>query len=138
MRTLSRQSRHMAHALHSLEISWPADLGLLVWRDGLDTPAGRRPRRVRGAYDPTLNRIELFGCTPATSDDDLVRLLLHELAHAAGIRSEQLAARSAQRTLDRLVPVGVAALAGTLRSMAQSRPQPSELSPGLCCPLSIG
>ncbi len=41
-----------------------------------------RGKDVYGAWDPSLGRIELFGCDESRSDVDLVATLGHELYHA--------------------------------------------------------
>ena len=54
-----------------------AGITLRVCRRPLELPG----KRVYGAWDPQLRRIELFGCDASRSDTQLVETLLHELWH---------------------------------------------------------
>jgi hypothetical protein len=95
-------------------------------------------KRLFGAWDPLLRRIELFGCGPERADHEIVQSLGHELWHAlAATRrrvlrrnaraaakedaSEEMSARSFGETWVRcLGPSGVRRCAAALRSQSDT------------------
>jgi hypothetical protein len=77
-------------------------------------------RRLFGAWDPLLRRIDIFDCNRDRSVRDLVRTLLHELSHAlTGRRDEAQARRAAEDQLDQSTPQNIGAIASRLREMSE-------------------
>jgi hypothetical protein len=111
---------------------------VIAWSDPWTTYATRAGQRcIHGLFDPTLRRIELFGCNAQCSDRDLTHALLHELAHAGGIRREAGANEFARSCLERLGPRSARQVAQAIRSVAQPRSAVAH-RPDRFCPLSIG
>lgn len=80
-------------------------------------------KRVYGAWDPVLRRIEVFGCDGQRSDEDIVRSLGHELGHALfgshqWSNAEIEAERFAGLWLSELGPQRVQILSQSLRELA--------------------
>jgi hypothetical protein len=80
-------------------------------------------KRVYGAWDPLLRRIELFGCDDARSDEEIVETLGHELWHVLcgddrSAATEASAQRFARAWLRELGPGRVRQCAAALRSQA--------------------
>ncbi len=90
-----------------------ADLTLWVTQQ----PLRSGPRRVLGAWDPLLRRIELYEVA-ARSDRQLLATLLHELAHARGVFGESEAAELASAALANLDESQLAAAAQRVRGLA--------------------
>jgi len=95
-------------------------------------------RRIRGAWDPHLRRIELFGCDAACPDLELVETFGHELWHmlteisrrvCADVSAvgpsrdpEAVAHLFATAWLQQLGPQGAHRCAAALRSQAEAKP----------------
>jgi hypothetical protein len=88
---------------------------VVAWRDAWQVGA----RRVMGAWDPVLRRIELFDVA-LRSPEQLVRTLAHEMAHMAGIDDEAAAGASADRVVARLTPAQVARASAALTAAART------------------
>jgi hypothetical protein len=83
-------------------------------------PRRAHGRVIHGAWDPLLQRVELFGADQR-SDEQLLQTLLHELAHAGGAESEAQADAVAREALENVADgVGVAIVA-RLRQAAFDR-----------------
>lgn len=95
-------------------------------------------KRIHGAWDPHLRRIELFGCEVDRDDTELVATLGHEIWHvtaeasnavlrtdgfgspAARDNDEATARRFSAAWVDSLGQTGVSACAAALRDQARS------------------
>jgi len=113
-------------------------LQVVAWCDQFEVDRGAVRHRVHGLYDPSLHRIELFGCVDSAADDDLVRVLAHELAHASGILDEGSATDSANRAVSALEQRNISKIASELRAQARWRPTVAAPGSNLDCPLSMG
>lgn len=99
---------------------------------GLELRAHSEPlqlpnKRVFGSWDPVLRRIEVFGCNPTRTDEELVHSLGHEFGHALlgphhCEEAEAEATRFAELWLDQLGPQRVCTLASALRRLADQPP----------------
>jgi hypothetical protein len=100
------------------------NLTLIAWRSHWPVVAvgGRTRRRVRGLYDPTLRRIELFDCSARREGRALVHALAHELAHAGGTTGEDRADELARCVLAGLEAIAINQLAQALRRIALEGP----------------
>jgi hypothetical protein len=92
---------------------------LEVRRESLRLPG----KRVHGAWDPLLQRIELFGCDASRTNEAIVGTLGHEVWHAVGRRNtaedgEEAAQRFARLWMDQLGAAQIARCAAALRAMA--------------------
>jgi len=115
-----------------------APLQVVSWCDRFEVERGAKRHRVHGLYDPSLHRIELFGCVDSAADNDLVRVLAHELAHASGIRDEGGASDAAKRAVNALEQRNISRIASELRAQARWRPAVAAPDSNLDCPLSMG
>jgi hypothetical protein len=104
---------------------------LRVHRDSLRLPG----KRVCGAWDPLLRRIDLYGCDESRSDLDLVLGFGHELYHALGDEAEDKetaeahADQFAEAWCAQLGPAGVTAWAGALRQLCGDASEPQDETP---------
>jgi hypothetical protein len=94
---------------------WLADIGieLRVRPDVLQLPG----RRVRGAWDPVLRRLELFGVQPEATDDMLMHTFAHELYHVLRGRDERDAERFSVLFMARVSATDLATGAAALRAL---------------------
>lgn len=93
-------------------------------------------KRILGAWDPLLRRIDLYSCDPSSSDAELIGTLAHEFWHACGKEpgraaksafpgaleqdDEAAAQRFAELALERLGSASVRRCAEALRQSASA------------------
>jgi hypothetical protein len=137
----------------------PRDPHAALARLGIALRASAEPlplpgKRLFGAWDPVLRRIELFGCDGARTDEELVGSLGHELWHAlaaararvlhraaaaaaaSAARDETLARSFAERWLSCLGPRSARRCAAALRASADREQKPSAAIER--CPAAVG
>jgi hypothetical protein len=96
---------------------WLAGVGveLRVRPDVLQLPG----RRVHGAWDPVLRRLELFGVQPDAPDAVLMYTLAHELYHVLRGRDERDAERFSNLFTARISATDMAEGAAALRALCR-------------------
>jgi hypothetical protein len=94
---------------------WLAEIGVeLRVRPDVQRLPGRR---VYGAWDPVLRRLELFGVQPQASDDALMQTLAHELYHVLRGPNEHDAERFSKMFVVRVSAPELATGAAALRTL---------------------